>query len=332
MAIKQKGVSSLRAQVVTPRTSRRVKRARTSRGGNLFKRKTFFLKYLQSAVGFAKPAAVLVAVLLVIWGYNAVADSSLFELGRIEVDASSPKLRADIEETVRRSVGQTKLLGLDIANVREKVESLVRVRTATVARVLPDGISVTVVERRPAVLARRKSNALVWLDEDGVELGDDINLRGELSGEGLSIPPIMTGLVEDDRSRVVPAQNRERIKIYKHIEEEFKKEPNPLWNLLDEIDLTFTEHVKLQLANSTIMIHVGDQDFRNRFQTAIQVLAAIKQGDTEMLNRFKVQSPEQLIANADNISFIDVARTDRIVLNFSAPGKEKAVRQEEKRK
>lgn len=324
MAIKQKGGSSLRSQVVTPRKSRSVKKGRAARGGNLLKR-------LSSAAILAKPAALIVALLFVIWGYNAVADSSLFNVDHIEVNTSSPKLKAAIKEIVSDAVKQTRLLSLDLASVRKKVKAIARVREATIARVLPDTISVTVEERQPAVLARSASNSLVWLDKEGVELGDAMDLRAELSSEDQAIPPIANGFSEDDRSQADKAENRERIKIYKHIEEEFKKEPNPLWNLLDEIDLTFTKHVKLQLANSPIMIHVGDQDFRNRFQTAIQVLSAIKQGDTELLNRFNMQSPERLIENADNISFIDVARADRIVLNFSAPGREKAEQEQKKR-
>ena len=54
----------------------------------------------------------------------------------------------------------------------------------------------------------------------------------------------------------------------------------------------------------------------------------LRQGDAELLGRFRIQDPERLISNADNIDFIDTSRSDRIVLNFS--GKDRSVRQEQK--
>ena len=324
MATTQK--SKTRTQVITPRSSRRIAKPRSRHMYAIGKR-------LQSVAAMAKPAAILIAIVLLIVAYNAVARSSLFSLNRVDINVDSSDLQADVEKAVRNAVGKTSVLNLDLEAVREKIESLTRVRAASVARVLPDALSVRVVEREPAVLARRKSNALAWLDLDGVEIGDTLDLRSEFSdrSENQPIPPIATGFSEGDRSQGDIAEDRERIGIYRRIEEEFRKEPNPLWNLLDEIDLTFTKHVKLQLANSPVMVHVGDEDFRNRFQTAIQVISAIRQGDSELLNRYRIQDPERLIQNADNISFIDVARSDRIVLNFSTPGKEKAVKQEQKR-
>ncbi len=272
-----------------------------------------------------------------IYGYNAVAGSKLFELNRVEVNTKSDGLRKDVEETVRRAVGQSKLLDIDLEAIRKSVELLPRVRSATVARALPDAISVHVTERQPVVLARRESGQLVWVDDDGVEMGDISDFRSEGSkdgsGERAAIPPIAKGLSEGKRSSAAVADDRERIALYKEIEDGFKKEPNPVWGLLDEIDLTFIRDVNMRLANSPVTVHVGGQDFRNRFETAIQVLAAIKQGDSELLSRFRIQDPERLIENADNINFIDVARSDRIVLNFSSPGREKiAVKQETNKK
>jgi len=56
-------------------------------------------------------------------------------------------------------------------------------------------------------------------------------------------------------------------------------------------------------------------------------LQAVRQRDSESLSRFRVQDIDRLIQNADNISFIDAASGDRIVVNIATPGA-KAVRQE----
>jgi hypothetical protein len=269
----------------------------------------------------------------VILGYNALASSRLFELHRVTVSDADAALRADIEQTVRRMVGQSSLLAIDLATVKQKVEAISLVRSASVARVLPDGIFVRVVERKPAVLVRRESETLVWLDEDGVEISEfSTRLTSSKSGDAQEIPPIAKGFAEGSRTQAAIAEDRERIALYKQIEREFSEGPNPIWSLVDQIDLTFIKDVNLRLAHPSVMIHVGSTDFRKRFERAVQILQAIKQGDSELPGRFRVQDIERLIQNKDNINFIDAARLDRIVVNFASPGADKAVRQETKKK
>ncbi|HYV07635.1 MAG TPA: FtsQ-type POTRA domain-containing protein [Blastocatellia bacterium] len=286
-------------------------------------------KTLRAAMAFAKPAAMLAVLVLAIVGYNVMASSRLFQLRRVTVSDASPALRTDVEQAVRRMVGQNRLLDVDLAALRQKVEAVPRVRSATVARVLPDGIFVRVAEREPVVLVRRASESLIWLDEDAIEMGDftDVNLDPK-TGEAREIPPVAKGFAEGNRTQSAMAEDRERIAVFKLIEREFREGPNPLWNLIDQIDLTFTRDVNLRLAHPPVMVHVGSTDFRKRFEKALQVLRAIKQGDSELPGRFRVQDIERLIQNADNINFIDAARSERIVVNFATPGAQKAARQE----
>jgi hypothetical protein len=325
VAAAQKSEPRTRAQVVTPRTSRKINRTRSRKSkagaaniGNAFK----------SAATLAKPAALLAVVVVMIVAYQALANSHLFEVRAIEVSNAGPALAQDVEQVVQRAVGKTKLLGVDLGAIRQKVEQLPRVSRATVSRVLPDSIHVRVEERKPTVLVRRESGALVWFDADAVEMGEFSDLKG---GEGHEIPPIAKGFSEDTRSQAAISENRERIALYKQIEREFNEAPNPVWNLVDEIDLTFTKDVNLRMAKPAVTVHIGSKDFRSRFEMALQILGAIQRGDGELLSRFRVANVERLIENSDHINFIDAARPDRIVLNFATPGTQYAVRQEQKK-
>jgi hypothetical protein len=212
--------------------------------------------------------------------------------------------------------------------VRERIEGIPRVRSAWVVRTLPDTIRIEVEERQRAVLVRRKeSGAVVWLDADAVELGELSSFgAGELSG----IPPIANGFSDGERSRAAVADDRERIVIYRQIERELSTGPTPLWNLVDEIDLAFTKDVHLHLAKPPVTVHVGSQDFRNRFETALKILEAAARGDIEILERFRVPDPASVVANRNRISFIDSARVNRIAVSYSGPGAERAPRQETK--
>jgi hypothetical protein len=336
VAVAHRSEPRARAQVITPRSSRRASKSHTRR-----KRAINVGKFFVSARAFVRPAAMLLAIVLAILGYNALASSRLFELNRITISDAGPALRADVEQMVRRAVGQSKLLDVDLATVKQKVESIPMVRSASVARVLPDGIFVRVAERKPAVLVRRESEALVWLDEEAVEIGElsaraaesrsaDSKSAESKTSEAQEIPPIAKGFAEGNRSQSAMAEDRERIALYKQIERELSDGANPIWSLIDQIDLSFTKDVNVRLAHPPVMIHVGSTDFRKRIERAIQILQAIRQGDSELPSRFRVQDIERLIENKDNINFIDAARLDRIVVNFATPGANKAVRQENK--
>jgi hypothetical protein len=52
-------------------------------------------------------------------------------------------------------------------------------------------------------------------------------------------------------------------------------------------------------------------------------LQAIKQGDAELLTRYRMQDVERVIQNADSIKFLDATRPERVVVNFATPGAEK---------
>ncbi len=281
---------------------------------------------LKTVATFARPAAIIAAIVLLFVGYKGLTNSRLFELHRVTVSDASPELRGEIEETVRRAVGQTRLMSVDLDALKKKIEVIPRVRSAIVSRMLPDGIFVRVIERKPAVLVRRESGAVVWLDEDAVEMGEYSDL--DIHGASQQIPPIAKGFAEGNRTLGQLADDRERVALYKKIEEEFSAGPSDLWNSIDQIDLTSTKDVNIQVARSPVAVHVGNTDFRERFRKALQVLEAIRQGDMEMLNRLRVQNIEWLIENRDNINFIDAARPDRIVVTFATPGAPKVARQE----
>ena len=322
MGIGSKDEPKARSQNITPRSSRRLDRTRSRR-----RSKIDVGKILSGAATFARPGAVLVALVLLIIGYNALANSKLFVLNRVTISDAGAALQVEIEQMIRRNVGQTRLMEVDLSSLRQKIEAMSRVRGATVARVLPDGIFVRVVERQPAVLVRRESEALVWLDEDAVEVGEfsDVKLSGaSANGE---VPPIAKGFAEGNRSQSALIEDRERIGLYKRIEREFSEGPTPLWNLIDQIDLAFLKSVNMRLAHPPVLIHIGSTDFRKRFERALQVLQSVRQRDSESLSRFRVQDIDRLIQNADNISFIDAASGDRIVVNIATPGA-RAVRQE----
>src|SRR5262249_19203798 len=159
------------------------------------------------------------------------------------------------------------------AIVKKEIEKIARVRDATVARVLPDKVYVRVTERTPAVLVRRSSGNLVWMDMDAVEIGDfklsDLRANAK-PNETPKMPPSAIGFYEgNNASASVLVDNRERVALYKKLEQEFSARES-LWDYVDEIDLSSLKYINIQvttseLVNAPLKIVLGNSDFRNRF-------------------------------------------------------------------
>lgn len=312
--------TNIRGQVVAGKR-RRGERVRRRSTGFSFGSALRFVKR------FAKQISVFLVLIALVIGYNVFASSKIFNLKRIHIVGAAESLRPEIEQTVTRTVNTQKLLDVDLNQIRDKVEAIPRVRIAWVVRTLPDALRVEIEERQRAVLVRRhNSGALVWLDQDAIELGE---LSSFGPAEASSIPPIANGFSEGERSKAAVADDKDRITIYKQIERDLSSGPNPLWSLVDEVDLAFTKDVHLHLARPPVTVHVGSQDFRNRFQTALQILDAAGRGDVEMLRRFTVPDPESVINNRDRITFVDTARVKHIVVSYSSPSAERAPRQDQ---
>jgi cell division protein FtsQ len=263
---------------------------------------------------YGRPVAFVCALFAMVVVYYLFTSSSVFALKGIEVSEASQGVRAEVEQIVRRTVGQSRLLDVDLASIRQKVEGLPRVREAIVARILPDKVHVQVIEREPAVLVRRNSGLLVWLDREAVEIGEFATKPGDTK----KIPPTATGFAEGTLTAGALAENRERVAIYKKIEQEFTSEDS-LWDMVDEIDLSSPKYVNLQLLNSPAHVVLGNDDFKTRFKIALQVLQAVKERDAEQLSRLRVQDAERLIDNADRINFLDASKLGHIVFAFSSP-------------
>jgi hypothetical protein len=265
----------------------------------------------------------LAALSIIVIAYNKVTGSQLFELHHVGITGVSQPLQSEIEQSVRKTIGSARLLEVDLAGLRQKIEAMPRVRSAWVMRTLPDSIRVEAAERQAAVLVRRQNGSLAWLDSDAVEIGDvsSVSLPA-------GIPPVVKGFSEGPRTPLAIAEDRERIAVYKQLEEEFSREPGAIWGQIDEIELLLPKDVDIHLIKPPVLVHVGSREFRNRTETALKILDAIRRGDVEMLSRLRVQDAETLLHNANRITFIDAARSDRVGLNFAAPEAAKDTKQD----
>jgi cell division protein FtsQ len=97
---------------------------------------------------------------LALGGYAIARETSLFAIGRIEVNGGSPRLVAQVRGALAPLAGAS-LVGLDGGEVSRRVDALPTVVRASYDRAFPHTLRITVVPERPASVLRRGPRA--WL-------------------------------------------------------------------------------------------------------------------------------------------------------------------------
>jgi cell division protein FtsQ len=148
---------------------------------------------------------------------------------------------------------------VSLAERKADLERLPWVEHATVMRLLPDHLRVSLVERTPVAFVRQGSN-IGLVDKSGVLL----DMAGD-SQQGTRYSfPVVTGIAADD-----PLSTREaRMKIYERFTSELDAGGEKISQKLSEVDLSSPEDVKALIPdnNSEILVHFGDRDFLDRYQ------------------------------------------------------------------
>lgn len=163
-------------------------------------------------------------------------------------------------EDVERSVFQVSL-----AERKEELERLPWVQRATVMRLLPDHLRVSITERTPVAFARDGSK-IDLVDAGGVLL----NMPGD-DGEKYSFP-VLTGISAGD-----PLSTRAaRMKLYKVFTTDLDSDGEKISEKLSEVDLSNPEDVRAVIpgAGGEVLVHFGDTDFLERYKKFQDLLPA----------------------------------------------------------
>ena len=197
------------------------------------------------------------------------------------------------------------MLNADLELIRSKLQSYPLIREAEVARLLPDRLRVTIVERKPVALARR-DNSVVCVDDDGVMFGDRSYWRGR-------DVPLISGLAEggEDANKI----NRDWIMKYKRLMAELDQSEPPLSSRIDEIHFDLDQGVRLTLADSRVAVLVGKEDFRTRLNAALDVLDAVRRKDAEALNVLRISDAERLLGGA-KIAYLNATDPKRVIVGL----------------
>ena len=166
------------------------------------------------------------------------------------------------------------VFAINLDEVRERVEGLKWVRFATVQRVLPGTIAISVVEREPAGLARIRGKILQF-DAEAELLAQD-------RGSGADFP-ILDGLKANDSEG-----NRKKVKLYLRIMQDLHGQSE-----LSEVHINDRDEVSVVSLSEPLLVNLGTGDFRTKWGYYLQVRTKIQKEYPDVVQvdlRFKDQA------------------------------------------
>jgi cell division septal protein FtsQ len=253
MAAKVKRKSSIDR---TPRSASKRKNSRKNSGPSRLG--SFFLPLFLS---------VCLLICLSVLGYmglQSVTASKFFEIKAVDVRGTDRASREDIARIASNSAEKSGVWNADLDEIKAKVEKLPFVKTASVSRVLPDGLSVHVVERIPI--------AVVKLPGGNVLVDNESNVLAKASENEPTLPVMITGWDESKTEKAVK-ENLERVKMYQKMLTEWREVG--LASRVQSVDLADLRDPKAitEDAGNPVTISVGRESFAQHLKSGVAAIA-----------------------------------------------------------
>ncbi|MCS6818010.1 MAG: FtsQ-type POTRA domain-containing protein [Blastocatellia bacterium] len=244
---------------------------------------------------------------------RALGPTAAFEPRTLRITGNVRVPIQEIEAIVRRATSRG-LLRTDLHTLREDLRQHPLIKDAEIIRVLPDELRVRIIERTPVALVARHRGTPVCVDEEGMVIGDFHLL-------GLQTLPLLVGWNEEE-SELAAAENRQRVALYRQLQQELSAPEPSYWDRVDQVNLRDLKNVTVNLTESPMTwIHLGDRDFRRRFELSLQILSAVKKQDAAELRRLGVAPTAELLQEDVTISYIDVSQPSRVVVRLPEPAR-----------
>lgn len=182
------------------------------------------------------------------------------------------------------------LAHLSMTAERDRLEDLPWIKSASVARIFPDRLEVSVKERTPVAFAS-VSGHVELVDSDGALLRMPAKTSFDF--------PVLYGL--DPASSM--AQRKQRLFAYlRFIDEDGNEVAQSGWKI-SEIGLSDPDDLQVLLVRGlqTILVHFGDRDFKQRFKTFLSVAPRVLQSYSR-INSMDLRYHNEVVVDPDHRS------------------------------
>lgn len=195
---------------------------------------------------------------------QSVTASKFFELKSVEVVGTERAAKDDIARITANAAEKTGVWNADLAELKAKIEKQPFVKTASISRVLPDGLTVYVVERVPIAVVKL-SNGPMLVDNEG-------NLLAAAGKSEEGLPITLTGWDESKTEKAVK-ENLERVKLYQKMLTEWRE--GGLIARVQSVNLADLREPKAVTEDSgkQITIDVGREAFAQHLKNGVSAIA-----------------------------------------------------------
>lgn len=202
--------------------------------------------------GFATSAFLLKTYLSRDGRFRIAGASNIDATGLTEVS------RAQMLPVFGEDIGRN-IFFVPLNERRKQLEEIPWVEKATVMRLLPDRIRVSVVERQPVAFVRQ-GQQIGLVDANGVLL----TMPAAMMAQHHYSFPVVTGINASDP----PVARRARMAVYQRLLAELDSNGQHISAQISEIDLSDTDDVQVLMPEqgSDVLVHFGEDRFMDRYQ------------------------------------------------------------------
>lgn len=201
---------------------------------------------------------------LVYLGYEKAAASNFFRVEAIDISGTERADRKDIENIVRTHSEREGIWNADLVDIKIRIEKMPFVKSASVSRILPNGIRVNIYERVPVAIIRQDDDEHL-LDEEGLVIT-------KATKPEENIPFALVGW-DKEKSEKADKENTERLKLYR----EMLNEWNEL-SLAKQVKFVNIKDIREPLAvtedsGQLVVIGIGRSNFGENLKNGIAAIA-----------------------------------------------------------
>lgn len=177
----------------------------------------------------------------------------------IQIVGNSELSRGDLLEVFGGDIGRN-IFFVPLKERRKDLEQISWVEHATVMRLLPNQVRVSIVERTPVAFVR-KGKGIGLVDGNGVLL----DMPPAVMAQRHYSFPVVTGIVENDPLSI----RADRMKLYRRFLADLDSGGEKISEQLSEVDLSNPEDVRVLLPEqgTDILAHFGNDQFLSRYRT-----------------------------------------------------------------
>ncbi|MBI3894933.1 MAG: FtsQ-type POTRA domain-containing protein [Acidobacteria bacterium] len=232
----------------------------------------------------------LVALGGVVYATGALArfvqSDSRFALAGVRVHGGQYAAQSMLQEKFFSDQGRS-VFRIPLEERRAEIEQIPWVRSAALARVLPNQLVVFLEERVPVAIAWTEEE-IVLVDQEGVLLDYPPKTHFTL--------PVVRGLSEQESSEV----RRVKMQLFIALKKDLDREGDPWREAISEVDLSDPRDARVVVADSAgaILLHLGHEHFLDRYLSYENHIGQWKQKFAN-IQSIDLRYEGQVVLNAD---------------------------------